>query len=55
MTFTRGRVVVAELRPASWLDWLEEWAMHGRQGYMDPRQLKAFVEFLDRQPSVGEE
>ncbi|MER5361582.1 type II toxin-antitoxin system Phd/YefM family antitoxin [Streptomyces sp. NPDC002785] len=49
MTFTRGRVVVAELRSAGELDWLEEWARNGRQGYMDPKQAAAFAEFLARQ------
>ncbi|WP_328946499.1 type II toxin-antitoxin system Phd/YefM family antitoxin [Streptomyces sp. NBC_00250] len=55
MTFTRDRAVVAELRSAAELDRLEEWARHGRQGYMDPKQLAAFEEFLARQPPVGEQ
>ncbi|MFF3326371.1 type II toxin-antitoxin system prevent-host-death family antitoxin [Streptomyces sp. NPDC002889] len=55
MTFTRGRVVVAELRRAGWLEWLEDWARNGRQGYMDPKQSEAFAEFLARQPPVGEQ
>lgn len=55
MTFTRGRTVVVELRPAGWLDWLERQAVHGRQGYMDPKQAAAFAEFLARQPPVGEQ
>ncbi|MBG0850395.1 type II toxin-antitoxin system Phd/YefM family antitoxin [Streptomyces spinoverrucosus] len=54
MTFTRDRVVVAELRTAGWVEWLEERAMYGRQTYMDPKQSKAFAEFLARQPPVGE-
>ncbi|MFE5484690.1 type II toxin-antitoxin system Phd/YefM family antitoxin [Streptomyces sp. NPDC056527] len=54
MTFTRGRVVVAELRSTRDLAWLEEWARNGRQGYMDPKQAEAFAEFLARQPPVGE-
>ncbi|MGW7414901.1 type II toxin-antitoxin system Phd/YefM family antitoxin [Streptomyces sp. NPDC054863] len=54
-TFTRGRAVVVESRPAAWLDRLEEQAMYGRQGYMPPKQLAAFEEFLARQPPVGEQ
>jgi hypothetical protein len=50
MTFTRGRVVVAELRSVAELDWLEERACTGRQGYMDPKQAAAFEEFLARRP-----
>ncbi|MET9735731.1 type II toxin-antitoxin system Phd/YefM family antitoxin [Streptomyces sp. NPDC006458] len=53
-TFTRERVIVAELRPAAWLDQLEQWALHGRQRYMDPRRAAAFEEFLARQERVGE-
>ncbi|MEU5001696.1 hypothetical protein [Streptomyces sp. NPDC021622] len=49
MTFTRHRVVVAELRDAAWLDWLEEQALHARQGCMSPKQAAAFAEFLARQ------
>ncbi|GEC08002.1 hypothetical protein SSP24_56570 [Streptomyces spinoverrucosus] len=48
MTFTRGQVVVAELRTAGWVEWLEERAMRGRQAYMDSNQSKAFAEFLAR-------
>ncbi|MFD8963951.1 type II toxin-antitoxin system prevent-host-death family antitoxin [Streptomyces sp. NPDC059568] len=55
MTFTRGRAVVAELRSAGDLDWLEVWARNGRQIYMDPKQSAAFAEFLARQPPVGEQ
>ncbi|MCX4673407.1 type II toxin-antitoxin system Phd/YefM family antitoxin [Streptomyces sp. NBC_01381] len=55
MTFTRDRVLVAELRDAAWLDWLEEQALHARQGYMSPKQAAAFAEFLARQPPVGEQ
>ncbi|MFE3144862.1 transposase family protein [Streptomyces scopuliridis] len=55
MTFTRGRVVVAELRSAGELDWLEVWARNGRQVYMDPKQSAAFAEFLARQPPLGEQ
>ncbi|MFH8594136.1 type II toxin-antitoxin system prevent-host-death family antitoxin [Streptomyces rimosus] len=55
MTFTRGRAVVAELRPAGWLSWLEQQATFGRQEYMDPEQAAAFAEFLARQPPVGEQ
>ncbi|MFD7547322.1 type II toxin-antitoxin system prevent-host-death family antitoxin [Streptomyces sp. NPDC059578] len=54
MTFTRGRTVVAELYAAWSLEWLEAQAVQGRQGYMDPKQLAAFEEFLARQPPVGE-
>lgn len=50
MTFTRGRAVVAELRAAEWLSWLEQQATFGRQEYMDPEQAAAFTEFLARQP-----
>ncbi|WP_351237624.1 type II toxin-antitoxin system Phd/YefM family antitoxin [Streptomyces sp. NPDC002133] len=55
MTFTRDRLVVAELRSADDLDWLEEWARNGRQGYMHPKQAAAFTEFLARQPPHGEQ
>lgn len=55
MTFTRDRVVVAELRLAEWLEQLEEWALYGRQTYMEPKQAAAFAEFLARQPPVGEQ
>ena len=54
MTFTRGRLIVAELRSAGWAEWLDGRAMHGRQGYVDPKRLTVFAEFLARQPSVGE-
>ncbi|MEU6666066.1 type II toxin-antitoxin system prevent-host-death family antitoxin [Streptomyces sp. NPDC046727] len=49
MTLTRDRVVVAELRSAETVAWLEEQAMYGRQGYMGPKQSAAFAEFLARQ------
>lgn len=55
MTLTRGRMVVAELRDAETVAWLDEQAMHGRQGYMGPKQSAAFAEFLARQPQVGDE
>lgn len=55
MTFTRDRVVVAELLLTEWLEMLEEWARYGRQTYMDPKQAAAFAEFLARQPPVDEE
>nr|WSY55507.1 type II toxin-antitoxin system Phd/YefM family antitoxin [Streptomyces sp. NBC_00886] len=54
-TFTRGRVVVVELRPAAELDWLEVWARNGRQVYMAPKQSAAFAEFLARQPPIDEQ
>ncbi|MER5466398.1 hypothetical protein ABT010_38325 [Streptomyces sp. NPDC002668] len=34
---------------------LEDWALSGRQGHMDPKQSEAFAEFLARQPPVGEQ
>ncbi|MFI9251771.1 type II toxin-antitoxin system Phd/YefM family antitoxin [Streptomyces sp. NPDC053069] len=55
MTLTRGRVVVAELRDADTVAWLDEQAMYGRQGYMGPKQSAAFAEFLARQKPVGDE
>ncbi|MET7852266.1 type II toxin-antitoxin system Phd/YefM family antitoxin [Streptomyces avermitilis] len=55
MTLTRGWVVVAELRDAETVAWLEEQAMYGRQGYMGPKQSAAFAEFLARQTPVGDE
>ncbi|MEV6505440.1 type II toxin-antitoxin system Phd/YefM family antitoxin [Streptomyces sp. NPDC051642] len=54
MTFTRERAVVAELRSAGELDWLELWARNGRQVYMSPKQAAAFAEFLARQPPIDE-
>ena len=54
MTFTRDRAVVAELRSAGELDWLELWARNGRQVYMSPKQAAAFAEFLARQPPTDE-
>ncbi|GAA4239356.1 hypothetical protein GCM10022254_59130 [Actinomadura meridiana] len=53
-TFTRDRVVVAELRSVEELDWLEKRARVGRQGYMDPKQAVAFEEFLARQAPIGD-
>ncbi|WP_406341211.1 SMI1/KNR4 family protein [Streptomyces sp. NBC_00648] len=50
MTLTRDQVIVAEMRSARDLAWLEERARHGRQGYMDPKQSAAFAEFLASQP-----
>ncbi len=55
MTLTRGRVVVAELRDADTVAWLEQQAMFGRQGYMGPKQSAAFAEFLARQAPVGDD
>lgn len=52
-TFTRGHLVVAELRSAAHVGWLDEQAMYGRQEYMDPKQAAAFAEFLARQPPVN--
>lgn len=49
-TFTRDHMVVAELRSVQELEWLEDRARRGRQGYMDPKQAAAFEEFLARQP-----
>ncbi|MEU2269080.1 prevent-host-death family protein [Streptomyces olindensis] len=54
MTFTRDRVTVAELLSVDELEWLENNARTGRQGYMDPQQAAAFEEFLARQPPVGD-
>ncbi|MEU0200166.1 MULTISPECIES: type II toxin-antitoxin system Phd/YefM family antitoxin [unclassified Streptomyces] len=54
MTFTRDRLVVAELRTVDELDWLENNARTARQGFMDPQQAAAFEEFLARQPPVGD-
>lgn len=54
MTFIRDHAVVAELRSVVELDWLEDKARTGRQGYMDPKQAAAFEEFLARQPPVGD-
>ncbi|MFK8845571.1 hypothetical protein [Streptomyces sp. Ac-502] len=39
---------------AAEMEWLEEQAKYGRQGFMDPEQAAAFEEFLARQPPVGE-
>ncbi|MEU6995504.1 prevent-host-death family protein [Streptomyces sp. NPDC046465] len=54
MTFVRDRAVVAELRSVAELDWLDDRAARGRQGYMDPKQAAAFEEFLARQRPVGD-
>ncbi|QFG22857.1 type II toxin-antitoxin system Phd/YefM family antitoxin [Actinomadura sp. WMMB 499] len=53
-TFTRDRVIVAELLPVDELDWLEDKARTGRQSYMDPKQAAAFEEFLARQRPIGD-
>ncbi|WP_329582579.1 hypothetical protein [Streptomyces sp. NBC_01361] len=53
--FARGGTVVAVQLTADEAAWLEDKAMHTRQGFMDPEQSAAFAEFLARQPSVGEE
>ncbi|MEK8143777.1 hypothetical protein NKH18_22615 [Streptomyces sp. M10(2022)] len=50
-----GGMVVAVQLTADEAAWLEEKAMHARQGYMSPEQAAAFQEFLDRQPAVGEQ
>ncbi|NGN69776.1 type II toxin-antitoxin system Phd/YefM family antitoxin [Streptomyces sp. A7024] len=54
MTFVRDRAVVAELRSADELDWIEDRARMGRQFYMPPKQAAAFEAFLARQPPVGD-
>ncbi|MEU5988169.1 hypothetical protein ABZ806_04240 [Spirillospora sp. NPDC047418] len=54
MTFTRDRVIVAELRSVAELDWLEDSARTGRQGYLDPKQAAAFEQFLARQGPEGD-
>lgn len=54
MTFTRDRVIVAELRSVAELDWLEGNARTGRQCYLDLRQAGAFEEFLARQGLEGD-
>ncbi|CNG26799.1 Uncharacterised protein [Mycobacterium tuberculosis] len=54
MTFTRGHVIVAELRSVPELDWLEDNARTGRQGYLDPGQAAAFGKFLARQGPEGD-
>lgn len=54
MTFTRDRLVVAEVRSVEEMEWLEAKAGRGRRGFMDPKQAAAFEEFLARQPPVGD-
>ncbi|MFC9910498.1 hypothetical protein [Streptomyces sp. NPDC059862] len=44
MTFSRGRVVVAELRRAGWLEWLEGWARTGRAGQPAASSLLAVLQ-----------
>ncbi|NEC85322.1 type II toxin-antitoxin system Phd/YefM family antitoxin [Streptomyces sp. SID12501] len=53
-SFTRGGMVVAVQLTADEAAWLKETAMYVRQGYMDPNQSAAFVEFLARQPPAGD-
>ncbi|MFF8715551.1 type II toxin-antitoxin system Phd/YefM family antitoxin [Streptomyces sp. NPDC015184] len=53
--FARGGVMVAVQLDADEVAWLEDRAMHVRQGYMSPKQAAAFEEFLARQPPVGEQ
>ncbi|WP_406062809.1 type II toxin-antitoxin system Phd/YefM family antitoxin [Streptomyces sp. NBC_01077] len=55
VSFARGGTVVAVQVTADEAAWLEDRAMHARQGFMDPRQAAAFEEFLARQPPVGEQ
>lgn len=55
VSFARGGTVVAVQLTADEATWLEDKAMHTRQGFMDPEQSAAFAEFLARQQSVGEE
>ncbi|MFI2641824.1 type II toxin-antitoxin system Phd/YefM family antitoxin [Streptomyces sp. NPDC018610] len=54
MTLIRGSVVVAELRDAEAVAWLEEQAGYGRGGNMGPKQSAAFAEFLARQAPDGD-
>ncbi|MFF4081003.1 type II toxin-antitoxin system Phd/YefM family antitoxin [Streptomyces sp. NPDC001777] len=54
VSFARGGVMVAVQLDADEVAWLEDRAMHARQGYMSPAQAAAFEEFLARQPPVGE-
>ncbi|MGA4844196.1 type II toxin-antitoxin system Phd/YefM family antitoxin [Streptomyces sp. G45] len=54
VSFARGGAVVAVQMSADEAAWLEDKALHTRQGHMDPKQLAAFREFLARQPPVGE-
>ncbi|MFF8612665.1 type II toxin-antitoxin system Phd/YefM family antitoxin [Streptomyces sp. NPDC015350] len=53
VSFARGGVMVAVQLDADEVAWLEDRAMHVRQGYMSPKQAAAFEEFLARQPPVG--
>lgn len=55
VSFARSGMVVAVQLTADEAAWLEDKAMHTRQGYMDPKQAAAFEEFLARQPPVGEQ
>ncbi|MFF9570673.1 type II toxin-antitoxin system Phd/YefM family antitoxin [Streptomyces sp. NPDC014685] len=53
VSFARGGAVVVVQVDAREVEWLENRAMHARQGYMSPKQAAAFEEFLARQPPVG--
>ncbi|MCX4906697.1 hypothetical protein [Streptomyces sp. NBC_00878] len=55
VSFARSGVVVAVQLTADEAAWLEDSAMHTRQGYMGPKQAAAFEEFLARQPPAGEQ
>ncbi|MER5499103.1 MULTISPECIES: type II toxin-antitoxin system Phd/YefM family antitoxin [unclassified Streptomyces] len=55
VSFARNGAVVAVQLSAGEVAWLEDRAMHVRQGYMSPKQAAAFEEFLARQPPVGEQ
>ncbi|MGW0955921.1 type II toxin-antitoxin system Phd/YefM family antitoxin [Streptomyces sp. NPDC002405] len=55
VSFVRSGTVVAVQLTADEAAWLEDRAMHERQGYMDPKQAAAFEEFLARRPPVGEQ
>lgn len=55
VSFARSGMVVAVQLTADEAAWLEDKALHARQGYMDPKQAAAFEEFLARQPPVGEQ
>ncbi|MFI9600020.1 type II toxin-antitoxin system Phd/YefM family antitoxin [Streptomyces sp. NPDC052043] len=55
VSFARSGTMVAVQLAADEAAWLEDRAMHQRQGYMDPKQAAAFEEFLARQPPVGEQ
>jgi hypothetical protein len=55
VSFAQSGMVVAVQLTADEAAWLEDKAMHMRQGSMDPKQAAAFEAFLARQPPVGEQ